>query len=67
MTYMKRFEDNKKVFSVRLCPPEAIFWQRGQMVGKKWAISENHSMEFILFGAGNKVSSGTISEKCVLI
>ena len=42
VTYMKRFEDNKKVFSVRLCPPEAIFWRRGQMVGKKWAISENH-------------------------
>ena len=42
VTYMKRFEANKKVFSVHFCPPEAIFWRRGQMVGKKWAISENH-------------------------
>ena len=47
MTYMNMFEDNKKVSSVRLGPPEAIFWRRGQMVGKKWAISENHHIFYL--------------------
>ena len=28
------FEDNNHVCSVRLCPPEAMFWPRGQMVGQ---------------------------------
>ena len=46
VTYMKRFEDNNHVFSVRLCLPEAIFWLRGEMMGQKWVKSEIHHFSF---------------------
>ena len=47
VTYMKRFEDNNHVFSVRLCLPEAIFWLRGEMVGQKWVKSEIHHFSIV--------------------
>ena len=47
MTYMKRFEDNNHVFSVRLCLPEAIFWLRGEMMGQKWVKSEIHHFSIV--------------------
>ena len=46
VTYMKRFEDNNHVFSVRFCLPEAIFWLRGEMMGQKWVKSEIHHFSF---------------------
>ena len=47
MTYMKRFEDNNHVSSVRLCLPEAIFWLRGEMMGQKWVKSESHHFSIV--------------------
>ena len=47
VTYMKRFEDNNHVFSVRLCLPEAIFWLRGEMMGQKWVKSEIHHFSIV--------------------
>ena len=47
VTYMKRFEDNNHVFSVRFCLPEAIFWLRGEMVGQKWVKSEIHHFSIV--------------------
>ena len=47
MTYMKTFEDNNHVCSVRLRHPEAIFRLRGQMVGQKWVKSDIHHFSII--------------------
>ena len=53
VTYMKRFEDNNHVFSVRFCLPEAIFWLRGEMVGQNWEKSEIH--HFSIFGYNSPI------------
>ena len=47
VTYMKTFEDNNHVCSVRLRHPEAIFRLRGQMVGQKWVKSDIHHFSII--------------------
>ena len=54
VTYMKRFEANNHVFSVRLCRPEAIFWPRGEMMGQNWEKSEIHHFSIIGYNSSTK-------------